>query len=482
MSRFRFTRSAFPAPRALGSAVSFVAAAAVCAALTGWTRPAHAQAWLADRKNAEGAGIKAGNLELHPGVGAEVGYDSNWLLRSNDTAPNLLNGPPNVPREDAGLLRVTPSLSLRTLGAQRMAGQTTMPAVAFDARLSGTYREFIGSKIIRDQRNMSVSADAKVLFAPSRPISFDLLAGYTRAIRPNTVGDPGVSFNTSSPYVGGDLKINPGRGTFDFGAGYRFAATLFEQSEARGYSLLRHDVNVSENWRFRPRTSLFHATNLGFVNYTSPELASTALTSSTPLRTRFGLNGLLFDRFAATAAVGYGASFMSNGRESTRQFDSLIGNVELRFYLSGNPDQELTNFLPASQSTVSLGFERDFQISYLGDFNMIHRGYLGLQAFLAGRVLLSVSGGVSAVGFQPVFLNDGAGGQTQVTNSFTVIRPDAQVYGEYRFSSSFALTATGRYTQSISDQLIPYNNFAPPGVFSMSWQRFEAFAGVRWFL
>ena len=63
-----------------------------------------------------------------------------------------------------------------------------------------------------------------------------------------------------------------------------------------------------------------------------------------------------------------------------------------------------------------------------------------------------------------------------------MIRPDAQVYGEYRFSSSFALTATGRYSQSISDQLIPYNNFTPPGVFSMAWQRFEAFAGVRWFL
>jgi len=482
MSRFRFTRSAIPALRAPGSAVSFVAAAAVCAALTGWSRPAHAQAWLGDRKNAEGAGIKAGNLELHPGVGAEVGYDSNWLLRSNDTAPNLLNGPPSAPRENAGLLRVTPSLSLRTLGAQRAAGQITMPAVAFDARLSGTYREFIGSDVIRDQRNMSVSADAKVLLAPSRPISFDLLAGYTRAIRPNTVGDPGVSFNTSSPYVGGDLKINPGRGTFDIAAGYRFTATLFEQQAARGYSMLRHDVNVSENWRFRPRTSLFHTTNLGFVNYMSPDLAATALNNSTPLRTRFGLNGLLFDRFGATAALGYGASFMSNGRESTRQFDSIIGNAELRFYLSGNPDQQVTNYLPAAQSTLALGFERDFQVAFLGNANIVHRGYLSLSAFLAGRVLLTVSGGLSAVGFDPVFLNSGGGTQTQVTNAFTVVRADAQVYGEYRFSNSFALTATGRYTQSISDQLIPYNNFATAGVFSMSWQRFEAFAGVRWFL
>lgn len=472
MSRFRFPRSD------LLRATSLVVA---CVMVGTYSRPAHAQAWLADRKNTEGAGIKAGNLELHPGVGAEVGYDSNWLLRSNDNAPNLVNGPPNAPRLDAGLLRVTPSLSLRTLGAQRTEGQNSLPPVAFDASLSGTYREYLGSKVIRDQRNMSVSAVAKVLFAPQRPVSFDLSAGYSRSIRPNTIGDPGVSFNTSAPFVGGDLKINPGRGTFDFGAGYRFMATLFEQQQARGYNMLRHDVNVNETWRFRPRTSLFHATNLGFVNYTSPDLAATALTNSTPLRTRFGVNGLLFDRFAATVALGYGASFMSNGRASTRQYDSIIGNAELRFYLSGNPQQELTNYLPASQSTISLGFERDFQISYLGDFNMVHRGYLGLSAFLAGRVLLSVTGGVSAVGYQPVFINNGGAFQ-QVTDNFTVWRPDAQIYGEYRFSSSFALTATGRWTQAISDQLIPYNNFSPPGVFSMSWQRFEAFAGVRWFL
>jgi hypothetical protein len=475
MNRFRFPRFA---PLARRAALAAVAGAALCA----WSTPAHAQAWLADRKNTEGAGLRAGNFEFHPGVGAEVGYDSNWLLRSNTTGANVLNGPPNAKREDAGLLRVTPSLSLRTLGAQRKEGvDGAPPPVAFDASLSGTYREFLGSKVIRDQRNMSVDAAAKVMFAPQRPVQFDVLAAYTRMIRPNTIGDPSVSFNTSTPSAGADLRVQPGMGTFTAGVGYRFSATLFEQQQARAYSLLRHDINVTENWKFRPRTSLFHATNLGFVNYTNPANAATALTNSTPLRTRFGINGLLFDRFAATVAVGYGASFMSNGRASTRQFDSIIGNAELRFYLSGNPNQELTNYLPASQSMVSVGVERDFQISYLGDFNLVHRGYLGLSAFLAGRVLLSVQGGVSAIGYQPVFLNTG-GAVTQVTNSFTVVRPDAQIYGEYRFSNSFALTATGRYSQSISDQLIPYNNFTPPGVYSMAWQRFEAFAGVRWFL
>src|SRR3954447_15816518 len=85
---------------------------------------AHAQAqqpWLADRAAGEGIGVRVGNLELHPGIAAEVGYDSNYFLRA--------------PAEDplaAYRLRVTPSISLSTLGPQRRengGGPATQSAV-----------------------------------------------------------------------------------------------------------------------------------------------------------------------------------------------------------------------------------------------------------------------------------------------------------------------------------------------------------------
>ena len=46
-------------------------------------RSALAQEWLKDRRYEEGAGIRTGDLELHPGIGGEVGYDSNYFLRTN---------------------------------------------------------------------------------------------------------------------------------------------------------------------------------------------------------------------------------------------------------------------------------------------------------------------------------------------------------------------------------------------------------------
>src|ERR1700748_3250638 len=69
---------------------------------------AHAQAWLSDRRFQEGEGWRPGNgdVELHPGIGAEVGYDSNWFERSNKTGYS--NSAPNAPVEDSGVLKVTP--------------------------------------------------------------------------------------------------------------------------------------------------------------------------------------------------------------------------------------------------------------------------------------------------------------------------------------------------------------------------------------
>ena len=48
---------------------------------------AQEQVWLKDRRYTEGVGIRAGHLELHPGLAGEFGYDSNFFLRSDKDAP-----------------------------------------------------------------------------------------------------------------------------------------------------------------------------------------------------------------------------------------------------------------------------------------------------------------------------------------------------------------------------------------------------------
>ena len=66
-------------------------------------RPAHAQGWLSDRKYSEGIGIKAGDFEIHPGIGGEAGFDSNWFLRTYNTG--FVNGCPTACPDAAGIFR-----------------------------------------------------------------------------------------------------------------------------------------------------------------------------------------------------------------------------------------------------------------------------------------------------------------------------------------------------------------------------------------
>ncbi|HZO12148.1 MAG TPA: hypothetical protein VFB62_02790, partial [Polyangiaceae bacterium] len=47
----------------------------------------NSQTWLRDRRYREGAGIRVGDFELHPGIGADFGYDSNYLRRSENEDP-----------------------------------------------------------------------------------------------------------------------------------------------------------------------------------------------------------------------------------------------------------------------------------------------------------------------------------------------------------------------------------------------------------
>ena len=72
------------------------------------TAAAQDQTWLNDRKYREGAGFRVGNFELHPGIGADFGYDSNYYRRhsSEDPVGSLR-------------IRVSPSFSVSTLGPQR---------------------------------------------------------------------------------------------------------------------------------------------------------------------------------------------------------------------------------------------------------------------------------------------------------------------------------------------------------------------------
>src|ERR1700749_3911931 len=69
------------------------------------------QPWLKDRRYTEGPGYRVGDFELHPGVAAEFGYDSNYLRRSSDDQLTL--GQNGAKAGDVSASLVVPALRLR---------------------------------------------------------------------------------------------------------------------------------------------------------------------------------------------------------------------------------------------------------------------------------------------------------------------------------------------------------------------------------
>src|SRR5260370_9590587 len=76
--------------------------------------------WLKDRRYGEGIGIRTGDLELHPGIAGEFGYDSNYFLRSDKDIAKPV---------DTLRLRITPSFILATIRPppREAAGGTPEP-------------------------------------------------------------------------------------------------------------------------------------------------------------------------------------------------------------------------------------------------------------------------------------------------------------------------------------------------------------------
>jgi hypothetical protein len=449
-----------------------------CALFAGVIVLVPSSAFAQNAKFSEGPGVKVSDqLELHLGVNAEAGYDSNWFQRSSRAG--LGNSSPI----SGGMMRITPSVSLATTErrqAEDPNAQIAPPSFTFRTDLSATYREYFGPAELRDQRNVSLQGDLKLDIFPKRPWTLALNAGYVRSIRPspsNSVGDGNFLFSTSNPYAGAKLIWTPNNGTFDATLGYALSAILFEQSAGAPFSNLRHEFTLTNKWQFRPKTAFFHDSSVGLIRYLEPERAINQLTNAIPVRSRVGINGLFTSRVAGLAAVGYGGTFFETGRPSAQQFDSVIAQAELRWLITQPPDTAEETTPGLSNSSLFLGFLRDFETSYVGDYVANNRVYAGFSYQYGNKFLATLNGGVGFVAYPNVFLRD----QGQVQPAFTVVRPGGQLYAEYKFNQILSVNATFTYTQRISDVVLNYGGGAggSNNQFGMDMRRVEAFGGVR---
>ena len=262
------------------------------------TASAQDQTWLNDRKYREGAGFRVGNFELHPGIGADFGYDSNYYKRDSTEDP-----------VGSLRIRVSPSFSVSTLGPQRSEGGPP-PSVGFRMEIGATYNEFIpvsGSEPAQDslqeQRNIGGDVKLNLDILPQRTWSGRIHGGVGRTTRPTGEGALSESFNRILPNAGAELIWTPGSGMLDWRLGYEFSGTFFESGGFQNLNSTRHDVVTRGRWRFLPRTALMFDGRFGFINY-SDGTSSVRKTSSRPMRARVGLNGLITPSFGILALVG----------------------------------------------------------------------------------------------------------------------------------------------------------------------------------
>ncbi len=468
-------RTTRPLPTRARSAASAWAALAACAVALVLPARGEAQEWLKDRQASEGPGVRAGDFEFHPAIGAQFGYDSNWFLRTDKA------GATNSGVQGSPVMLITPSISLATLGALRREGKTDSepPPITFRATASGSYHEFFG-QLTPEQRNGNANVALNLGILPGRPWGAALSASYDRILQPNVSGNPDLAFNRDIITGSGEIIMQPGSGTLDWHFGGQFSGALFENTGGQGYNNITFGAFTRGRWKFRPKTALLFDAGQGFHSYTAPSTGNiTALHTSDPLRARVGINGLLSPRISVLAMAGYGGSFFQPGSStSVHQYDSVIAQAELKIFLTAPPEAAAGASL--SQSTLALGYTRDFENSYLSDFDGLDRGYLKLSYFFAGRALVTLEGGAAAVQY-PAFTYQGSNtGET----AFTDGRIDATLYGEYRFTNSFALTLTGKYTTNLSKVvlLIPNAATGMADQYAMQWQRIEAMLGMRLFL
>ena len=440
------------------------------------TLQAHAQAqqpWLADRKYGEGIGVRVGNLELHPGIAGEVGYDSNYFLRAPSETPL-----------SAYRLRVTPSITLSTLSQQRLQGGANAPAVQPSVIFRGgayvAYNELIAtdskhSSEFADQRHLDVGSDVLLNFFPVGRVGADTYLNFIRQGQPSNSPDSQNAFDRDSLRAGAGVTWRPGGGLFSWRLGYEFLYNYFERSSFSYLNNFQNQINMRGRWRFLPRTALLYDGSYTWVNYPNPS----AQNDGAIARSSIGMNGLITTRLSLLAMVGWAGTFYNAAAgQAPQQFDSITGQAELKWYISGGGDLMNAGSAPVGLSYASIGYLRDVSNSYLGNFYQRDRGYLGISYLLGGVFVTSLTAGIANLTYPDSYFPNGGGVQQE---AFSQQRVDATLFGEYRLSNTFGLNATVNYDRNFTDVVVPTQP-GDTGGDALAYQRWLAFVGVRWFL
>lgn len=419
------------------------AAAALCVGLggVGICSTAHAQAWTPDRKYTEGPGIRAGDLEIHPGIAVRGGYDTNVFKADGDTSGTS----EGQPVEGAAILGVTPHVNMATKSQQRAAGGedrgeqgTSLPYLAFRAGLSATYLHYFADNA---PKNVEVDADAWLNLLPQRPVNLELTAAYQRSIKPfaptnESVGKDDYTSNAVRP--GAKLNFQTRSGVLSSYVGYMPNFTLYKESSVFHYmNNFQHTVEAGAGWKFLPNTALIYDFGFSLQDYRDDQdpTAPVLYSDNSRIRTRLGANGAITKTLSMRVMAGYAAFFVDQGLLS--EHEDVIGEVALTQKLG-------------ARHKLELGYVRDVSPSTLGSWLRSDRAraLLGLDL---GSFGLSLEGGYSYLTYGRIIGPTGASISADGGFDRNDHRVDGAIRAEYQATNWLAFNADATATAVITD-------------------------------
>lgn len=428
---------------------------AIFSVLVASSSSAHAQAWLSDRKRAEGRGIRIGDFELHPGVGVEGGYHSN---------PFYSDRP-----KGSAVFRIAPHLFFSTLSGERStAGDTQAPTpgwLALNGGVAGTFQHFF-QYAVRDAVNLDLNGFATL--APERPVSLALTQVLRRSALPFSdtqlppdARDTSRAADYTNYYENAGLQLNfrTNGGLLRGGVFYNFGYIWFNDVNFKFNNNITHSAGLNLGWEFLPKTALFYDATFKHQSFTKlrdrtlAAMAVNRLVNNDVITSRIGINGAITSRIGATIAVGYTAGFYEEGDEP----EGVIGSVEGRF-------------TPTNLTEAALTFDRGFLPSYQGSYQDRTRMLARFRWLFVGALLVTAQAGVE-------FLTFGFDSIQRSTRHDRRYLGDLS--GEYRFTDWLAVT--GQFSMLIDDTDFVFrlmNNQTDPARFSA----YEAWLGIRAFL
>ena len=115
-------------------------------------------------------------------------------------------------------------------------------------------------------------------------------------------------------------------------AGLHRHVNYFEDDDYDVLANLHHDINTRGRWRFLPRSALMFDAGYSFVRYSDDQAQQT---DGDSVRAKIGYQGLVTYHLSVMGAVGWASSYYEPraGGLEARQFDSLIANAEVRWFI-----------------------------------------------------------------------------------------------------------------------------------------------------